>query len=541
MLHIDNYIDFCRISEGASVDNSLTAIFRYANNPTDNKEVLKTTSKSQHSRFFPESGKNSFEIRWGLDFNDYSGIIDHEGRIKSTMDQIKKGKYSLENLENFLKLSYEELGINEFKPDYVVRVGSTEKLASDLSELTSKMFNSKIIDLPKIKYENAISAIDWGELESQVSRQSLKTLSLWAESLFSEVIVKTNDNLDIRNRIKNAKSVEEARELLMSNLNKFELRSSDKNGKSLIPFIVRSSGKGTGGVRSFWLPKYKFDNLDFENSVIDCLDNNKKMLIIDDNENTGTDIGNICNSIDSIIRDLGFKGSSRSLFKFYVLYKMGKTSGSPFSFKVGKENSPEFYEIPPQSKVKSFEDFIRTGKRTDSSISAEVIKSEMDALNVFNAVKGYLPAYINKLERDTNTSYRSVRDIRKKAISLAIRRIANDEMRRKLANRLFSILRSERPKSIKYKSGKSAKLMSFKLSNLNRIDYFQVDPSSWTSNEEINSLVQREIEEFNSRAGNPNYSGSLIKDLKKKYSAHVKKNKLFNDDFVWPYSGKTME
>jgi hypothetical protein len=554
-----NYIKFLGLLEGAKLDSDLKSVFVYTNDNSAG-EVLKTTNSRDHVRYLPSDNSNkSFEIRWGLDFNDYTGELDHEGRIKATMDRIKSGEYNTENLKNFLKISYDKLGISKFNPDYVVRVGSTAKLASDLSEITSEFFGSKIIDLPKVEYKNAIKAINWKELDNQVKRQSIKTLSMWADTFFSEIVVKTKNNLPIRNQIKNAQSVESAKKLLMDNIDMFELKQRDSQEKSLVPFIVRSSGKGAGGVRSFWLPKYNYVNLDFENAVIDCLENDKGMLILDDNENSGTDIQNISLAIEDIRKTLDFKDSKRELFKFYVLYKMGKSAGSRLEYSVKGHSSIKHNTMPPQSAVKSFIDFINTGKRKDESISDKEHKSNLSSINVFDSVRSYYSVISKKIRSSNPDSKDNI--IYKKTILSILSRLVEDEIKNDLISDLLKVIGKTPPAVIKYEGGQEVKLLNtvrrevegskgewetvivpvgFNEESLKRIDYKKVDTRNWTFDKKLNLKIEDLILDFRSRVENSRYISSGLEDLKKKYTEYIIKNKLTKDERFWPFSGKKM-
>ena len=102
-------------------------------------------------------------------------------------------------------------------------------------------------------------------------------------------------------------------------------------------YKLRTSGTAVGrGARNKFVDKYSY-TASFENAVMDCVDNDRKMLIIDDNINTGTDFKRIDKKIQEITvayRDSVKKFNMTKNIKMFVLYNMS----SDFKMKLGSKN-----------------------------------------------------------------------------------------------------------------------------------------------------------------------------------------------------------
>ena len=92
-------------------------------------------------------------------------------------------------------------------------------------------------------------------------------------------------------------------------------------------YKLRTSGTAIGAsMRKIFKDKYQYD-VSFEEAVLDCIMNNKKMLIIDDNINTGTDFRTIDKKIQDIFEQAKLPISKKieliKNIKMFVLYDMG--------------------------------------------------------------------------------------------------------------------------------------------------------------------------------------------------------------------------
>jgi hypothetical protein len=324
------------INEGVYLGKDDLAYLSYIDDPTNPNEVLKTGDSGV--TFFnnlPVKNKLSgspwnwkWPIFWALGPDGSDPNIDHPGRIKYTMDKLKKSEIA--NLDSslfeFIKKSFVSLGINSnFKPDYIVTVGSTAGLVKKMANTMQKVIGPeiKVLDLPKVVYLNALDAFDWREVNDQVNRLGLATFKKVKQTIYNYVDVdKTPDTL--KQGIKSATTIEE----LKNTLYREGIILKDIVARENVqPFIVRSSGRTSGGSRSFWKNKYDFSTQSFIDAVIDCAINGKRMLIIDDNRHTGIDNQNIRDNIEEIVAGLDSNKTdgASNRFGFFVLYRIPKT------------------------------------------------------------------------------------------------------------------------------------------------------------------------------------------------------------------------
>jgi hypothetical protein len=72
-----------------------------------------------------------------------------------------------------------------------------------------------------------------------------------------------------------------------------------------------------------WKAKYDYETTSFIDAVVNCAGGESKMLIIDDNKHSGTDMRTIRRNIEEIVAGLDEKGPNvDTQFAFYVLYRM---------------------------------------------------------------------------------------------------------------------------------------------------------------------------------------------------------------------------
>ncbi len=346
MKHLNYFKDY--ISEGAYIETDGKVKLSYTDTKSNNDEVLKTASGGV-SQFagtpvrLKRPGYLGYPIFNSLGPDEYSGKVDHFGRFKYTMDLIKSGKIDdgQSALTEFLTKSFNNLGITKgFSPDYLVLTGSTSPLVNMMSDSIKQIFSNKevkIINLPKIEYLNAGDAVDWEELNIQVQKQSLKTLDSFKNNLL-HYIDKEETNEILLDFIKNADSVSELKKLISgsgrySSPDTMVVWKPEINQEKMVPFLVRSSGRNFGGLRKFFKGKYNTHSADFLEAAISCLDsrNPKRMLIVDDNKNTGEDLRTLKANLDNIIEN--YESSVKdpqTRFGFYVLYTM--KPGTTFSY-----------------------------------------------------------------------------------------------------------------------------------------------------------------------------------------------------------------
>jgi hypothetical protein len=320
------------INEGAYLGKDGLVHLNIADDRNNPDEVLKTVdSGKDHFKGTLLTGMNdnkphmwSWPIFWGLGPDNISPEIDHPGRIKYTMDKLKNGEIAdmPSSLNDFIKGSFMKVGITRnFRPDYVVTVGSTAGLVNSMANAITQTLGSdvKIIELPKVIYFDAYDAFDWEEVNRQVDRLGKKTFNK-AKSLIYEYIDKEQTPPELKAAIKAATTVAELKKAVAV----YGIIWRDiVNDKSAKPFIVRSSGITSGGSRSMWKAKYDYETTSFIDAVVNCAGGESKMLIIDDNKHSGTDMRTIRRNIEEIVAGLDEKGPNvDTQFAFYVLYRM---------------------------------------------------------------------------------------------------------------------------------------------------------------------------------------------------------------------------
>jgi hypothetical protein len=276
------------------------------------------------------------------------------------MDQLKAANIvDLESsLPEFIKYSLSQIGVtSNFIPNYLVAVGSTKGLVAELCDAIKKAIGRDIpvISLPKVKYLNAGDAINWDEIRFQMKSQAsptnpggINTLNIAKNNILNYIRRNVRGQAadpyatmdDLVKAIRNATSLEEL-ESLISGKGRYispdtEVKWKPQiNGETMLPFIVRSSGRNAGGTRSFWKRKYNYDDSQFLEAAIDCVKSvhenplkPKKMLIVDDNINTGQDTRDIRSNIEDVIKGIYESPTDRKRraaemqFGFYVLYDM---------------------------------------------------------------------------------------------------------------------------------------------------------------------------------------------------------------------------
>jgi len=379
------------INEGAYLDDAGKVILTSQNDANNKGEVLKTTGAQLKQRihgisYFKNTPTRGLQLPslmfpkfHSLDMDEYTGPVDHPGRFKYTMDQLKNGNIvdADASLPQFIKDSFNSLKITQyFRPAYLVGTGSTKGLVGKLCDSIQVALNQEIpvVSLNKVKYLNAGDALNWDEVYSQVSRQAsptnpegINTLKIVKTGIL-HYIDKENTDANIISAIRDSNSVEELEKLITG---KGRYISPDTEIKwltqidqeKMIPFIIRSSGRNGGGTKAFWKVKYDFEEKQFIEAVIDCIlslkkETKKRMLIVDDNINTGDDVRLTKENIESIINKMlpaseTDRTAAKSLFGFYVLYDMGKSNNLEYTIdgEVGQDGKQVVHTKYPKDDV----------------------------------------------------------------------------------------------------------------------------------------------------------------------------------------------
>lgn len=376
-----NFTDFC-LNEGAYLDKDGSIILSGPDDSSNNDEVLKTQSgrimaSAYNSKADWSSSERQhllkFPIYSSLGIDDYAGTLDHPGRFKYTMDQLKSGniKGGDQAIEDFLRHSFNRLNMRRSLSGvkYIVSVGSSKGLVASLSNAAANIFNANVINLPKVEYINAGDAINFEELKHQVETQEKgeSTFDRFKTFILNEYINLDRSTPEIIDAIRNATNVEDLKNLLLRQNQYFNeedlVWDNEEDFKTQIkPFIVKSSGVDFRGLntRRMWKPKYDYNYIDFMDAVAECATKyGTKMLIIDDNRNSGTDITNITNNIiqisESLKLDRNLAKDWMTNFAFYVMYNMGKTS-SDFEY-ISPEGKKSKTITLNNRAAQSFEEF----------------------------------------------------------------------------------------------------------------------------------------------------------------------------------------
>jgi hypothetical protein len=385
MKHLKNYQAF--INEGVYLNDKGQAVISWENDKLNNDEVLKSvnTVRTNKTGKFPDGidffsttplmYKTASNLGWptfySLSVDNYLGKVDYPARFKYTMDQLKSA--NIENIEidlpKFIKKSFGHLGITKnFKPNYIVAVGSTKGLVGHLIRAVNDLIpEADPINLDKVKYLNAGDAINWDELNRQTGTQEAGEQTL---NSFKQSILKYADEIDpeFKNMIRSANTADDLQRLVMASGRYVSPETQIKwkeiiDGEEMIPFVVRTSGRNFGGFKSFFKAKYAYSDQEFIEAVIDCAKNRKRMLIIDDNKNSGDDIRDIQKNILDILTGLGIMNTAtQNLFGFYVLYKMKPANG--WSYRDSKGKSIKAASVPA-SKAE-FDEFKKSQGFTDT-------------------------------------------------------------------------------------------------------------------------------------------------------------------------------
>jgi hypothetical protein len=385
MKHLKNYQAF--INEGVYLNDKGQAVISWENDKSNNDEVLKSvnTVRTNNTGKFPDGieffnntplmYKTASSLGWptfySLSIDNYLGKVDYPARFKYTMDQLKFA--NIENIETdlpkFIKQSFGHLGITKnFRPDYIVSVGSTKGLVGYLTRAVNDLIpEADPINLSKVKYLNAGDAVDWKELNKQVTTQASGDRTL---SSFKQLILNYADDIDpaFKAMIKSAQTADDLRRLVMASGRYVSPETQIKwkeliDDETMVPFTVRTSGRNFGGFKSFFKAKYAYSDQEFIEAVIDCAKNRKRMLIIDDNKNSGDDIRDIQKNILDILTGLGIMNTAtQNLFGFYVLYKMKPANG--WSYRDSKGKSIKATSVPA-SKAE-FDEFKKSQGFTDT-------------------------------------------------------------------------------------------------------------------------------------------------------------------------------
>ena len=258
-MHIKNFLDF--LSEGASYNKDRDkAVLTSAKKDDD---LLSTTVSKYEKKGY------RFKVYYGLEsINSKNDLKNQE--VKGLMDLIKQGKIELPKMASghpntLFKLIKNSVGAQFSEIKYIVTAESSDPLAKSMAEdLKANIPGAVIIELNKKEYKDA-NEILRDEYKLSDAKKDAKELA--AE--LDELLIKAG-----RNEKKGG-----SRDRLLT----------------LISAINETPLKITSywnHVREFLQSKYHYSE-EFSTALIKCFNTRDKMIIIDDNLQSGTDFREI--------------------------------------------------------------------------------------------------------------------------------------------------------------------------------------------------------------------------------------------------------
>ena len=300
MNHIKNFIQF--INEGAwyvTKNRKAKTYLSVKNNPRNANELLKTVNPNNLN--FSERGIANIKTYFGLypDPPYLNNTPDGDRAKEFIMDPLKDDNFLMapgESLEDFFKYTF----TNNIQGniDYIVTMGSSKGLVKKMGDTFLNIYpNATIISIPKIKYTDAMQAIDWESYNRKIESELAMHRGYYEEDVINRRTGKIKHKKgDEKPRYSpTMQRVEPWIDAMVAGL----LEMDDPS------FEIRSSGE-MGGIRSALRPKYNTATEAFIGAVHHCGlgDNNGnfgRMLIIDDNINQGVDLRDISNKMIEIL------------------------------------------------------------------------------------------------------------------------------------------------------------------------------------------------------------------------------------------------
>lgn len=313
------------LNEGARLDPQTGEVLLTWNNNHDRNEVLKTNRGLDVTRV------SGYPIYYGLEIDgDRLKELAGDPMTKFVMDQLKDAKIANkeQDLSEFIDRNLRLISRNTpFKgTDFVIPLGSTKALSYELGDIASKTFtNAKVVQLGKHEFSNLSSALDWNYIEEWENRVGtpktrgkgvVRSLIKPLKTIITNGINSVHDE-EVLKRIKKTEDWQELRELITN---------SDIDWKD-IPYIIRSSGETFRGSRKFFKSKYNTPGPNgdpagdpgFIEAVEACLTTPQRLLIVDDNARSKTDVRQILDVITRMSHSLKVLPGFEKRIAIYVL------------------------------------------------------------------------------------------------------------------------------------------------------------------------------------------------------------------------------
>lgn len=331
MKHLERFESF--IVEGVKLDDSGRAILSRKNDPDDLMKFVdgKTVLTSA----------GGFKVMYRLESKNSQ--LD-KVQLKSAMDSLKSADpekfLNMEQaLAEFMKPDLMELkqkAKSSNSIDYIIKIGSTQGLASAMVASAKKVFPSaKVVEIPKIVHKTFFTAVDYDAIIDSMKNFKESSFEIVKTFVLSKIDKEKTDPSEYE-KIKSSTGPLR----LASELEIAERSNSITWAEGFTDFKVRKTHTVPGNITRFF-KKYEISDSDFINAVSDCVKNQKNAIILDDNIHSGTDmrlifktIGVQSRSVVNTIRSMEMakmavpgladklEASLKNRFVGYVLYRI---------------------------------------------------------------------------------------------------------------------------------------------------------------------------------------------------------------------------
>ena len=348
------------INEGAYLNpESDTVVLNWKNDDKNPLEVLKSNDDFTITGFTKLGIKSeSFTVYYGLEVDENRiKELQENPYVKLTLDSLKQSLIDGGNaaIESFMKPTIDEIKKNKgtVAIDYIVPLGSRESLSMDMANAIKKYtggkiksafgkitkVKTKIIPLNKYIFSNITHALDWNYIEDYENgvgkihgknKKPRKTILHLLKDVVTQEIENASQETILS--IKNAKDWSKIKGIMLRSQPQHRMYSPNNHiDWQSTDFDIKSSGISFGGNRKFFKTKYEtpkttgeFGDRAFIEAVMDCVKNNKYMLLIDDNARTKEDMSKIFDSVIKIadnhmddIKQFGRENVTDSIVKFH--------------------------------------------------------------------------------------------------------------------------------------------------------------------------------------------------------------------------------
>lgn len=392
---VKNYSQF--INEGARLvaPNFDKVELSWLDDPKLPLEVLKSNN-SHNVTGFRKVGTTrggSFQVYYGLTIDPKRNIKlgDEDPLFKLTLDELKSSNIlnSKNAISNFVNRTVNEIRSKKGNIDYVVALGSTSGLSSDLAEVFNEKFKgSTYISLDKAKFDDFGKALNWDYIKNydiKVKEEGVRPILSGVKEDIIKAIDLDRTSPEIIKTIKDAQSADELKTILLKGNPSYRYGEYSQTGANTIfwkaePFTIRSSGISRGGSRAWLKTKYstpkesgEYGDPIFTEAVKNCIIGGSTMLFVDDNSRTKEDISKIFDSIigiaTAILKDIENPTAQMEQYhKRFLAYVLAylpepRSQGDASDIQVKKLAKAEDVELFKQGGLLSIKQWIDSNKK----------------------------------------------------------------------------------------------------------------------------------------------------------------------------------